>query len=487
MKYFSGDFRAWLLLSICLFLGCRYLHGQVQRQNYKLQTIYVSSSKGNDNYDGLTEDKPLKTIHRALKKNKKGVNLRLKCGDVFFENISGMSNSIIESYGKGDKPVLCGFKILRNPDAWQADSIKGVWRLDLSNETDFAGYPLEYASDKLCFNDIGCIYDSRKDKIYGHLVKSKKALRNNGDFFTSSLYKRKDVAFRYLYLRYDQHPKALGNICLSTYNHGISNMNRCVIRNIVIIGFARHGICGINHTQVQNCDIDIIGGSILIGYEYWVRYGNGIECWISNNRIENNTISHCSISRTYDCGATIQGRVSNGVNPRKISFIGNKFIQCKQAFEHWLTSTDGSEIDYIDCEFTRNVCLFMGENQFGDKLPQNANLLSYDKKNNSLHIYDNVFYGASHYCGCAFANYMNDNIVYIYKGQYLNHYHGIKNYPTIYATDKASIEAYRKRTNDSSLIIILQKDSKKDKRIRKKLLKGIVYKPTKLNVNKYLL
>ena len=149
MKYFSGDFRAWLLLSICLFLGCRYLHGQVQRQNYKLQTIYVSSSK------------------------------------------------------EGDKPVLCGFKILRNPDAWQADSIKGVWRLDLSNETDFAGYLLEYASDKLCFNDIGCIYDSRKDKIYGHLVKSKKALRNNGDFFTSSLYKRKDVAFRYLYLRYD--------------------------------------------------------------------------------------------------------------------------------------------------------------------------------------------------------------------------------------------------------------------------------------------
>ena len=172
-----------MCLIILLFIVAQSVFGYTTFDNSQYLSLYVSSSQGNDNNDGKSADKPFKTIRKAIQKTRKSkLCIRLKSGDVFFENMTGLSDCIIESYGKGDKPVLCGFKILRNPDAWQADSIKGVWRLDLSNETDFAGYPLEYASDKLCFNDIGCIYDSRKDKIYGHLVKSKKALRNNGDF-----------------------------------------------------------------------------------------------------------------------------------------------------------------------------------------------------------------------------------------------------------------------------------------------------------------
>ena len=464
-------------LIVLLFIVAQSVFGYTTSDISEYISFYISSSQGNDNNDGKSADKPFKTIRKAIQETGKSkLCIRLKCGDIFFENMIGLSNCIIESYGKGDKPVLCGFKILKRPDAWQADSIKGVWRLDLSNEADFAGYPLEYASDKLCFNDIGCIYDNEHDKIYGHLVKSKEALQKNGDFFTSSLYKRKDVAFRYLYFRYGQHPRALGNICLSTYNHGISNMNRCVIRNIAIIGFARHGICGINHTQVQNCDIDIIGGSIQVGYQNWVRYGNGIECWCLSSLISDNTISHCSISRTYDCGATIQGKGKDLQNPCRIRFVHNKFIYCRQAFEHFLLDVKGKNVDYIDCEFSNNICYMIGDNHFDSPEKRDANVLSYEKTNKSLKIADNIFYGAPYYCGYAFASVKN-NRVYIYKGQYLNTYHGKKDYPAIYANDLRDIETYRQLTQDNSRIFILEKGSKEDMCFCKKILKKISYKP----------
>lgn len=67
----------------------------------------------------------------------------------------------------------------------------------------------------------------------------------------------------------------------------------------------------------------------------------------------------------------------------------------------------------------------MGENQFDSPETRDANILSYEKTNKSLKISDNIFYGASYYCGYAFASVKN-NRAYIYKGQYLNTYHGKK-------------------------------------------------------------
>lgn len=473
--------RTLMGIIILLFVVAQSVFGYAAFNSPKYLLLYISSSRGDDNNDGKSADKPFKTIREAIKKTgKNGLRIRLKCGDLFFENITGLSNCIIESYGKGDKPLLCGFKILKHPDAWEADSEKGVWKLDLSNETDFTGYSLESASDRLYFNNIGCIYDSPKDKVYGHLVKSKGALKSNGDIFTSSLYKKEDAKFRYLYFKYDQNPKVLGNICLSTYNHGISNMNRCVIRNIVIIGFARHGICNINRTQIRNCDVDIIGGSIQIGYKNWVRYGNGIECWISSSSLVcDNTISNCTISRTYDSGSTIQGRGKKLNSPCRIRFTHNKFIYCRQAFEHFLADVDGENVDYIDCTFSDNLCFMMGQNQFNSPEKRDASLLSYDKENKSILISDNMFYGASYYCGKAFG-ILKKNTVYIYKGDYLNYYHGQKNYPTIYANDEKSIETYRLYTHDNSRIYIIDEKSNFDKKMRKKILEEITYQSIRL-------
>lgn len=440
------------------------------------RTVYVSSSKGSDSNDGSTEGKPLKTIRKATQKGNGNLRLRLKRGDVFFESISNLSNSIVESYGKGNKPVLCGFKILKNLEAWQADTVNGVWRLHLSNEADFVGFSISQVSDKQCFNNIGCLYDEPGNKLYGHLVSRKDLLEEDGDFFTSSLFKRGEADFSYLYFRYREHPGTLGNICLSTYSHGISGLRNCIVRDIAITGFARHGICSINNTLVENCDIDIIGGSIQVGQRKWVRYGNGIECWVSDSQVGDNTVRHCCISRTYDCGATIQGKGNNLKSPCRIRFVGNRFIYCRQAFEHFITASDGKSTDYVSCEFSDNVCFLMGDNWFDSPEIRDADILSYESADKDILISNNMFYGASYYCGKAFGR-LRGNTVYIYQGQYLNHYHGQKNFPAIYATDENSIEAFRQRTHDDSSIHIIEKDSDADKKLKKKWLKQMAYRP----------
>ena len=465
-----------ILLFLLIFsTSANLLYGNILQDSKVHLTIFVSSSEGNDNNDGLTECRPLRTIRKAVQKRKTNIRLRLKCGDVFFESISGLTNSMVESYGKGNKPILCGFKILKDSMTWQADTIKGLWKLDLSKEDNFCGFSIKDASDKAHFNNIGFLYDAKQDKIYGCMKNKKNKLENEGYFFTSCHY-GKDATFKYIYFKWDRNPKELGNVCFSTYNHGIYSMKSCVIRNIAIIGFARHGIVGITDTKVDNCNIDAIGGSIQIGFRYWVRYGNGIECGFSKyNKTKDITVSNCRISRTYDCGVTIQGTVVNDNNPCRIRFINNKFIYCRQAFEHWITNKKSPEPDYIDCEFSKNICYMMGKNQFDSPETRDANILSYEKTNKSLKIADNIFYGASYYCGYAFASIKN-NRVYIYKGQYLNTYHGKKDYPTIYANDSRDIETYRQLTQDNSRIFILEKGSKEDLCFHKKILKKISFK-----------
>lgn len=73
-----------------------------------MTTYYVSSSVGKDTNDGLSEAIPQATISSIA--SKKDVRIRLKCGDVFYERLFGYRGSIIESYGKGTRPILLGSK-----------------------------------------------------------------------------------------------------------------------------------------------------------------------------------------------------------------------------------------------------------------------------------------------------------------------------------------------------------------------------------------
>ncbi len=410
--------KSFLVIFISLFFT--FASAQEKRK------FYVSSSTGNDANDGSISA-PLKSIYAVPHRN---VEVYLKCGDIFYEVVDGFKNSLIASYGDGEKPIICGFKILKNSNAWERVG-ENLWRLDMRKYENFGGVtkPRIFAKDSLTkfqqkdeflyLDNIGFIYDAKNGVLHGRLRRSLDKLERDWDFFVSNVFDRKNVtndSFRYLYVKLSCNPSTNAKLCFPVYRHAIFWNFDCEIRDLSVRGFSRHGICHATNSKFINIDVDMIGGALQIGHPRYARYGNGVEFWIDDKSPRNNNlVENCIFSRTYDCGATIQGRPKLK-NAQNIIFKNNKFYRCRQAFEHFLTDTTS----YDNCEFSNNLCFEMGNNEFESPEPRDANLLSYDKISNNVKIFGNVFFDANHYCARFSSKAIGENLVFIRKGQYLN-------------------------------------------------------------------
>ena len=423
--------------------------------------VYVSSSAGDDSNDGSMKS-PLKTFAKIPKEN---ARILLKKGDVFYEPLSGLSNCVVDSYGKGSKyPEICGLKLLKNPDAWE-DMGNGVWRLDMNKTENFYGRNLEITKGNFQLNNLGALYDAASDTVYGHKVKKLEMLEKDWDITTGEIYKPKDIdaeSYRWLYVKHDKNPSSDGaKLGILTYGNGVSGLKNCTVRNIAIKGFGRHGLTGSFGGKVENVKIDLIGGSTQVGYRTWVRLGNGIEFWISGSPSSNNRnhVSGCTISRTYDCGSTIQGIVEKGeIVASDITFTGNKFYRCRQAFEHFLSNRSNGRSEYINCHFEGNFAWEMGENEFSTPEPRDNNFLTYDNKRKGMIIKNNVCYGSGIYAGTrGWAEHFGENTFYVEQGKHnlLFVYPWNKQGIEIPSNSEADIQKYRETLGDTTSKIIL--------------------------------
>lgn len=427
--------------------------------------VYVSSSAGDDSNDGSMKS-PLKTFAKIPKEN---ARILLKKGDVFYEPLSGLSNCVVDSYGKGSKyPEICGLKLLKNPDAWE-DMGNGVWRLDMNKTENFYGRNLEITKGNYQLNNLGALYDAASDTVYGHKVKKLEMLEKDWDITTGEIYKPKDVnaeSYRWLYVKHDKNPSSDGaKLGILTYGNGVSGLKNCTVRNIAIKGFGRHGLTGSFGGKIENVKIDLIGGSTQVGYRTWVRLGNGIEFWISGSPSSNNRnhVSGCTISRTYDCGSTIQGIVEKGeIVASDITFTGNKFYRCRQAFEHFLSNRSNGRSEYINCHFEGNFAWEMGENEFSTPEPRDNNFLTYDNKRKGMIIKNNVCYGSGIYAGTrGWAEHFGENTFYVEQGKHnlLFVYPWNKQGIEIPSNSEADIQKYRETLGDTTSKIILVPES----------------------------
>lgn len=443
-------------------------------------TYYVSSSRGNDKNDGLTEKSAKQHISAiGLKKN---IRIRLKRGDLFFEQIIGYDNCIIEDYGRGEKPVLCGFKVLINPQAWVYDNHDGLWKIDMFEESNFAGCLHGNVADS-CINNVGFIYNPNSDRLYGRRVKETKDISEYGQFCISYQNLKgpsKSEVFRWLSWKYDGDPRRIKRLCFPMWLIGIRDLNNCEVRNIAIVGF-NFGVVVCNGTVFDNCQIDLIGGSVISGGKNWVRYGNGIEFSWGNH---DNLIKNCLISRTYDCGATIQSSGNFRGSPKNIHFRGNRFYHCRQAFEFFLNASNDYKPQYINCSFSGNICYEMGKNEFSSPAQSDASLLSYDNFSKQVSIERNTFFGAPYYCGAVYPDGLSDNTVYIYKGQFLYNYHGLRTMPVVIAHGDEDIVEYGKLSGDNSKIFIMEQCSRFAKQTRRKIRKQVGWKTVDLKLGR---
>ena len=435
--------------------------------------VYVSSSEGDDSNDG-SANAPLRTIAAVPREN---VNLFLKRGDVFYETLSNFKNSKIGAYGEGAKPKLCGFKILKNKGAWKRAG-DGLWELDLTVDADFAGYKGDkrQKNSARIANNIGAIYDAKNDRLYGVLAKEKSGIKNDGDFWVSDGKPRpnglpKNDAFTKLYFKWGKNPsESFDAPAFMTHSFGIRAARNCEFENIAITGFGAHGVALAWNCKFRNLDIDLIGGSLLLTHPRWVRFGNGVEFWMSKDPCNGNLVENCSISRTYDCGATIQGYTSKDFRPRDIRFIGNRFLRCRQAFEHWTNPLDGTETVFENCEFSNNKCFDSGVSEFGTKGENNTAILSYERLPiKGLSIKNNVSWGAPvcYSSGGNVAEFRN-NTFYVYKDSYL--YFQPNPREKIPARGDADIAALKRKLGSDAGEIILA--DRADAAFREKVIDG---------------
>lgn len=468
-------------ISLVLLLLCSSMLIMAQTQTY-----YISSTLGKDSNPG-TEEAPLSTISSLSKEQKTGAAIYLRAGDIFFESISDCTDCLISSYGEGKKPVICGFRVMTGAEGWQKDE-QGIWKLDMSDPTQFYGYKAGYG--KQFYGNIGCLYIPEENRILGQSVATKKELKNQYDFFVTDKVKRSELTqddFKYLYIKSDEKP---GAYCLSSGTNGISNMNGCTIENIAVVGFGGHGMQFLWNCTVRNCDIDIMGGSILLGTRsHWARYGNGIELWIGKNPCNGNTIENCQFSRCYDVGATIQGPSSQEVHSADNHFRNNRMAYCRQGFEHWAETTDGPAI-FENCDFRNNILFCCGENKF-EGTPQRDNdvaLLAYKAPAKEFIITENLIYGRAYRFNQGCTPGLTDNEVYIHQGGGLLYVTG-KTFKTIIpATDSLHLNFYRAYCSDNSKITFVVPDSADDMAIRSRIMRTLKFKypaPGRNEIEKY--
>lgn len=441
------------------------------------KAVYVSASQGNDVHSGLTFDNPIKHISKALTI---GDTIYLKAGDIFFETVD-FTGKYVTRYGKGKDPVICGFKHIETPQWIQVD--ENIWKINLKGN-----YYTGITGEDYRLNNIGCIYDCEKDAVHGRKVQYKKDLSEEWDFWQTPFYKTEDVksdSFDWLYLYMKTNPNRL-KLSLSVGVTGVKISNG-KISHVQIRGFGRHGIAAGSNVDISHCRIDIIGGSMQIGYKNFVCLGNGIEFYVAKD-IANSKVEKCEISRCYDCGATIQGSGKQDATPSNILIRKNYIHDCCQGWEDFLRN--GEKDNFNNCIFTENLLIDNG----------NRIAFGYDRSrfkfcqvlgnnltgNRGMIIKNNVFINGNYYCSGAYQNrYASNvwigNICYIQKGQFLlGNYTGTKDviripvdkgyFSSLDEATEAAISQYRKLTGDETTTFIIA-DEKKMKCIKKKYLK----------------
>lgn len=425
-------------------------------------TYYVSSSTGSDYNSGTSESSPRKTLSGLSSRMKNGNTILLKRGDVFFESLTGFTDCTISDYGSGAKPVVCGFIIQKDNSSWTQSS-SGVWALDLNNASAFFGHACNAKVNT--YGNIGCLYDPETDTIVGNLVKSSSDLKNEGDFHTSSTWLKADVSsstFSKLYLKSVSRPKAY---CLASGEIAVSEMRNCSISNIAVVGFGCHGMNYLYDCTVTDCDLDIIGGSIMVGQNSsWARYGNGIELWISSSPCNGNLITGCQITRVYDVAVSIQGNAVGGVNPAGNRITSNRIAWCRQGFEQW-TTTDGTPVLFEDCCFSKNVLYCCGDNKFSgtESRTTDVTFLCYKYPAADMPIEENIVYAHNYRYSQYNEGGFADNEVYVTAGKCLYYYYRPDEPSfTLVADTPAQTSLYRKYSGDNSRIVIVQPDSSED-------------------------
>ena len=308
---------------------------------------YVSSVRGNDDNDGLSPEKPFKSLGKIQSTTlNAGDGVLLERGSIFrlTGTFSCKNGVTYGAYGEGNKPAVYGSSMnFAKGYFWSPSDIKNVWKIS---------FPFNGDVGIIVFNH-GEHGSNRTDYI--------RLLEKNGDFYM-------DSTTGQLYIYCDK-----GNPGLKYYSIEIGtrmilfnlpsyNASDIMIDNICFKysgNFAIRSSINAKNITVTNCEIGWIGGSLQPdGLNV---YGNGIEFL---GGIKDSVVKNCWIYQIFDSAITFQGRNDTKdytTAYKNVAFSENLLEYCGMAGLEWWTSTEPNEDTVIeDISFDNNIIRFTG-------------------------------------------------------------------------------------------------------------------------------
>lgn len=435
-----------LVLFLCFFVAFSQ-YGLPARSG----TVYVSSSCGIHESDGLDPDHPTSNLSGALKN---ASVVLLKAGDVFYRGNLQAYDVTVSRYGEGVNPLICGYKRIAGAEWYPVR--ENVWAIDLLDD-GFSGYVTAGPSIS---NNICAIHDYNADLVHGRKVWKEEELTRDWDFWqTEDLTGKNPASYNMLYLYLTSDPNDSG-LELSVYDTALSTRN-ATVDGVNFVGFG-FGISAWTNTKIRNCRIDVIGGRIYQEGDTYNCMGNGIEFFVSTD-ISDCVVEDCYVSRCYDCGITIQGSRGGRATPRNIIIQNNLIANCCQGWEDFLRNDP--DVVFDNCVFCGNTVLHSGNTSgfgYNDSRFKYCHVLGNNVSGDrGMQILDNVFCGGNFYCSGSYndaykSNIWSGNECFLSSGDFvLGEYFGRKdvirmNWSRLFSSGE--LRLYRELTGDSSTV-----------------------------------
>ncbi len=320
------------------------------------RSFYLAST-GDNSADGRSPATAWRSLNRlgtALYTGAvtRGDSVLFRRGDTFYghiEHIPALESTaetpaplVVDAYGEGDRPVICGYKICDDPTEWKPVG-DGLWSLDLTLRS--GAYTGNVDSQNV---DVGFV--KVDGMIHGQKRWSRSELVNDWDFVSNA---------NPFVIRSQENPSLDGRrVEMAVGEHLIASQSGMAVSGLELRGGGAHGVRtpsgGVHNLHLSDLVITEIGGGELFGSP-GARFGNGIEIGIGASGV---LVENCSVSQCYDVAFTCQGpQTPTARGWRDVVFRGNTAADNTQSFEVWSSGTDrGPGSGFVDCAFVDNVC-----------------------------------------------------------------------------------------------------------------------------------
>ena len=461
--------------------------------------IYYVSNAGDDRSDGLSPERPWKTLAKVSSAPLgPGDGVLFRRGDLFRGMVKTRAGVTYGAYGAGEKPKLFGWdRALDDPSLWmEVYPEKHIWKwgekiLDVGTLVFDGGkahsvkrIPSYIDGRFVCRNDEKKLFDMRNEMVrdldlYWHFEEKLTCIPSCGQDFPIP---DCSGSMGDLYLRCDKGNPALcfASIEAVTKRHmfRVGENDHVRIDNICIKYVGQHAVSAggdcVKGLHVSNCEIGWIGGSIQHylgtdpnypegGRGTVTRYGNAVEVYGGCDCF---LVENCYIYECYDAGITHQ--VTTNGKPytmERVLYRDNLVEYCVYGIEYFLDMNAGdTESCMRDIEMCGNIIRLSGygwgQQRHNTHTPAHIKGWSYINRACDFSIHHNIFdraaYRMLHLVAAqdAYCPKLHNNTYIQHLGGMLGQYGGnAKEEPLVEAFDEGAEKTITERWHDKDATV----------------------------------